>query len=263
MASAKTGIEWTDKTWNPVTGCHKVSPGCANCYAEAVTRRFGINGGKFDEVVLHFDRLNQPLRWRNPSRIFVNSMSDLFHKDVPDDFIDEVFAVMALSPKHTFQILTKRPERMLAYLKGTCQWGIANYVDEISGEPFAHSKIKWPIPNVWLGVSVESQAYVNRIDLLRQCPAAVRFISCEPLLGPLELDLTGIHWVIVGGESGAGCRPIKPEWVQSIRDQCQSAGVAFFFKQWGGTTPKKNGNLLNGEQFLEFPKASDMIKVAG
>lgn len=262
MASAKTGIEWTDKTWNPVTGCHKVSPGCAHCYAEAVTQRFGHNGGKFDEVVLHPDRLDQPLRWRKPSRVFVNSMSDLFHKDVPRDFIRKVFAVMALSPEHTFQVLTKRPEEMVGFMTSDCNREFVLNLGSDSRpifqtEPGVYTTRKysgqWPIPNVWLGVSVESQAYTPRIDLLRQCPAAVRFLSCEPLLGPLDLNLAGIHWVIVGGESGAGCRPIKEEWVRSIRDQCQSAGVAFFFKQWGGLTPKKNGNLLDGKQHLEFP----------
>lgn len=203
------------------------------------------------EWTLHPDRLDQPRRWRKPSRVFVNS--NLFHENVPDDFIDRVFAVMALCPQHQFQVLTKRPERMLTYLNGTCQWGIANYADEISGNPLTHARIKWPLPNVWIGVSVESQAYAHRVDALRQCPATIRFLSCEPLLGPLQLDLTGIHWVIVGGESGAGFRPIQPEWVRSLQRQTHDAGAAFFFKQWGGLTSKKKGNALDGRQYLEFP----------
>ena len=230
MASTKTGIEWTDKTWNPTTGCDKVSPGCAHCYAEAITQRFPNAFPNGFNLTLHTDRLDQPLRWRKPSRIFVNSMSDLFHKDVPLEFLQQVFAVMGDTPQHTYQILTKRGLRL---------------------QEFA-PLLTWH-PNIWMGVSVESQAYAHRVDALRTVPAQVRFLSCEPLLGPLQLDLTGIHWVIVGGESGAGFRPIQPEWVRSLQRQTHDAGAAFFFKQWGGLTSKKKGNALDGQQYLEFP----------
>ena len=230
MASTKTGIEWTDKTWNPTTGCDKVSPGCAHCYAEAITQRFPNAFPNGFNLTLHTDRLDQPLRWRKPSRIFVNSMSDLFHKDVPLEFLQQVFAVMGDTPQHTYQILTKREQR-LRELAPLLPWH----------------------PNIWMGVSVESQAYAHRVDALRTVPAQVRFLSCEPLLGPLQLDLTGIHWVIVGGESGAGFRPIQPEWVRSLQRQTHDAGAAFFFKQWGGLTSKKKGNALDGQQYLEFP----------
>ena len=230
MASTKTGIEWTDKTWNPTTGCDKVSPGCAHCYAEAITQRFPNAFPNGFNLTLHTDRLDQPLRWRKPSRIFVNSMSDLFHKDVPLEFLQQVFAVMGDTPQHTYQILTKREQR-LRELAPLLTWH----------------------PNIWMGVSVESQAHAHRVDALRTVPAQVRFLSCEPLLGPLQLDLTGIHWVIVGGESGAGFRPIQPEWVRSLQRQTHDAGAAFFFKQWGGLTSKKKGNALDGQQYLEFP----------
>ena len=240
MASAKTGIEWTDKTWNPTTGCDKVSPGCAHCYAEAITQRFPNAFPNGFNLTLHTDRLDQPLRWRKPSRIFVNSMSDLFHKDVPLEFLQQVFDVMGDTPHHTYQILTKRGQR-LRELAPLLTWH----------------------PNIWMGVSVESQAHAHRVNALRTVPAKVRFLSCEPLLGPLKLDLTGIHWVIVGGESGAGFRPMEPEWVRSLQQQTHDAGAAFFFKQWGGRTGKANGNTLDGQQYLEFPQTLAIVKVAG
>ena len=232
MSSIKTGIEWTDRTWNPVTGCDKVSPGCTHCYAEALTKRFHTNFPNGFDVTLHHDRLTQPRRWKKPSRIFVNSMSDLFHDEIPFSFIEEVFYQMEQTPQHTYQILTKRHERLL----------------ELA------SKLKWT-DNIWMGVSVENQPYANRIDALRLVPAKIRFLSCEPLLGPLLLDLTegSIHWVIVGGESGQKYRPMRPEWVESIHKQCKYAEVPFFFKQWGGRTPKANGRLLNGRIYDEMP----------
>ncbi|MFK0732425.1 MAG: DUF5131 family protein [Gloeotrichia echinulata GP01] len=232
MSSTHTGIEWTDKTWNPTTGCNKVSPGCVHCYAEAITKRFPNNFKNGFDLTLHPERLKEPIKWRTPSRIFVNSMSDLFHEDVPLDFIQNVFKVIEATPWHIYQILTKRPERLL---------------ELASGLDF-HK-------NIWLGVSVENQNYVERIDFLRQVPASVRFLSCEPLLGALNLDLTDIHWVIVGGESGQKYRPMKIEWAQNIRDQCQSAGVAFFFKQIGGKTSKSGGRLLDNRIWDEMPDA--------
>jgi protein gp37 len=230
MPSTKTAIEWTDKTWNPSTGCNKVSPGCKFCYAETITERFPQNFPNGFNFTLHPDRLNEPRTWRKSSRIFVNSMSDLFHEEMPLEFLQQIFEVMRDCPQHTFQILTKRHENML----------------ELA--PF----LEWS-PNIWLGVSVETQAYVHRIDALRNVNAAVRFLSCEPLLGPLKLDLEGIHWVITGGESGQHYRPIKENWVSSIRDQCQKVGVAFFHKQWGGRTPKSGGRLLDGRTWDEMP----------
>ena len=230
MASTKTAIEWTDKTWNPTTGCNKVSPGCKHCYAEAITKRFPDKFPNGFEFTLREDRLNDPKRWRAPSMVFVNSMSDLFHELMPLPFLEQIFDVMAACPQHTFQILTKRHERLLELAP----------------------LLTWP-DNVWMGVSVENQKYVHRVDYLRQVPAKVRFLSCEPLLGPLELDLTGIHWVITGGESGPKHRPIDEVWVRSIRDQCLKADVAFFHKQWGGIRPKSKGRLLEGRTWDEMP----------
>lgn len=230
MASTQTGIEWTDRTWNPTTGCNKVSPGCTHCYAEAITKRFTNNFPNGFDLTLHEERLKEPLRWRTPSRIFVNSMSDLFHEEVPLDFLQEVFEVIRKTPWHVYQILTKRHERLV----------------ELAPQLDWHE-------NIWMGVSVENQNYVKRVDYLRQVPAKVRFLSCEPLLGSLQLDLTDIHWVIVGGESGQKHRPMEVEWAQSIRDQCQAKGVAFFFKQWGGRTPKAGGRLLDEQIWDEMP----------
>ena len=240
-----TDIEWTDETWNPVTGCTKVSPGCDHCYAERVTERFH-GPGSFERVVLHPDRLDKPLRWRKPRKVFVNSMSDLFHEQVPDTFIGLVWQVMAETPQHTYQILTKRHARMRSFLN------------------------RWPdpLPNVWLGVSVEDQKWADiRIPALLDTPAAVRFLSCEPLLGAVSLTrwLHGgfgvagpwpdLDWVIVGGESGPGARPMRPDWARSLRDECEAADVPFLFKQWGGIRPKAGGRELDGRTWDEYPEA--------
>ncbi|MCD0155857.1 DUF5131 family protein [Deinococcus sp. 6GRE01] len=231
MASTTTGIEWTDKTWNPTTGCTKVSPGCKHCYALEITKRFPQHFTTGFTFTMHPDRLEQPKRWRKPSRIFVNSMSDLFHESMPVTYLKQIFDVMAACPQHNFQILTKRADRLaeLAPL------------------------LPWP-EHIWIGVSVETQQYVERIDQLRTVPAHVRFLSCEPLLEPLELDLDDIHWVITGGESGRGCRPIEEDWVRGIRDQCIEANVAFFHKQWGGVRPKSKGRLVDGVEWSQMPR---------
>lgn len=263
----RTGIEWTDATWNPVSGCSKVSQGCKHCYAERVFPR-PYPGRKFTDVRMHPLRLRQPLQWQKPRRIFVNSMSDLFHEDVPTWFIDQVFAVMLLAPRHTFQVLTKRPERMCTYLSDPHLYArTLQFADEylrverpaLGGVGISDPSLS-PAPWIWLGVSVEDQATADeRIPLLLQTPAAVRFLSCEPLLSevdlrrlcsPYEIDAlnpesnedtyyetVSIDWVIVGGESGTHARPMHPAWVRSLRDQCVSAGVPFFFKQWGEHQP--------------------------
>jgi protein gp37 len=230
-----SAIEWTDATWNPVTGCTKISPGCTHCYAERLAGRLRAMGNPRYRngfaVTLHADQLALPLRWRRPKRIFVNSMSDLFHEAVPDDYIRRVFEVMRQAHWHSFQILTKRAERLAVIAPG----------------------LVWP-PNVWQGVSVESAAYTWRIAHLRQVPAAVRFLSVEPLLGAIPaLPLEDIHWVIVGGESGPGRRDIATEWARGIRDQCTRHGVPFFFKQVGGRTPRAGGRLLDGRTWDEIP----------
>lgn len=242
-----TKIEWTDETWNPVTGCSKVSQGCKNCYAERIfPRAYGKR--QFTDVRCHPERLNAPLHWKKPRRIFVNSMSDLFHENVPDEFIDRIFAAMALCQQHMFQVLTKRPERMRSYLRQVSderdmqRW--INAAVELTDSPCAvHIEdLDWPLPNVWLGVSVEDQATSDqRIPLLLQTPAAVRFISAEPLLGPIDLlhikhtinppSYPQLDWVIVGGESGPSARPSHPDWFRSLKEQCQAAGVACFMKQ--------------------------------
>lgn len=234
MSSSNTGIEWTDKTWNPTTGCNKVSPGCLYCYAEALTERFPQNFPQGFNLTLHPERLEQPKKWRTPSRIFVNSMSDLFHKDVPLEYLQEIFAVMRDTPWHIYQVLTKRDQN-LAELAPKLTWS----------------------ENIWIGVSVESQQYIHRIDALREIPTAVRFLSCEPLLGPLHLNLEGINWVIVGGESGYKYRPIQSEWVREILQQTRVANVAFFFKQWGGTHSKAGGRILDGKIWNEMPDIWD------
>ena len=238
MAADKSGIEWTEASWNPVTGCSKVSPGCAHCYAEALSLRFGWSRQPWlpehaeGNVVLHDERLEQPLRWRRPRMIFVNSMSDLFHELVPLSFIERVFTVMGMAEHHTFQILTKRHERMAALAP----------------------KLTWP-PNVWMGVSIENRRWAERAEHLRRVPAAVRFISAEPLLGPLDgLDLDGIDWLIAGGESGRGHRPVRAEWLRDLRDACEDAGVAFFFKQWGGARSKSGGRRLDGREHSDMPR---------
>jgi protein gp37 len=243
--SDKSAIEWTDATWNPVTGCSKVSPGCAHCYAETLSLRFGWSKRPWlpeyapENVVLHPERLDQPLRWRQPRRVFVNSMSDLFHELVPDAFVHAVFERMARANWHSYQILTKRPERMARVVE-------AFYTDRPGQRPLRH---------VWLGTSIENDRWTSRADALRETPAAVRFVSAEPLLGPLpSLDLTDIDWLIVGGESGAGARPMDPAWARQLRDHARATETAFFFKQWGGRTPKARGRELDGRTWDEFPE---------
>ncbi len=241
--SDKTDIEWTDATWNPVTGCTEVSDGCTHCYAKTFAERWrGTPGHYFErgfDVQLRPDKRDQPLRWKKPRKIFVNSMSDLFHDQVPDEYIAKVFAVMASAPQHTFQLLTKRHGRMRSLLTADyfrtevlCQTAA---LAEDHGDRGGRYMPYWPLPNVWLGVSAENALWAKiRGDALRETPAAVRFFSCEPLLGPIgDLDLTGIDWVIVGGESGPGARPMHPDWARSLRDQCTAVGVPFLFKQHG------------------------------
>lgn len=235
MAST-SNIEWTEMTWNPVTGCVKVSQGCKHCYAERMAIRLHAMGAvRYADVfkpTLHEDLIDLPRRWKKPRLIFVNSMSDLFQEAVPDSFIHRVFATMKDCPQHTFQILTKRSDRLR-------QLG---------------TSLSWP-SNVWMGVSVENQQVVDRVNDLLAVPAKVRFLSCEPLIGSLEnLPLHGIHWVIVGGESGAGARPMKPEWVESIQRQCRARRVPFFFKQWGGVRKEMAGRELHGRTYDEMPR---------
>lgn len=246
----KTSIEWTDATWNPVTGCTKVSAGCDHCYAQTMHERF--NGpGSFDTVTLHPERLSLPLRWRKPRRVFVNSMSDLFHQDVPDEHIAEVWAAMAHAYEHTFQVLTKRHARMRSLLNSDRFHLLAADAYERRGGPFDAAGPGIMLPNVWLGVSVETQQWADaRIPALLDAPAAVRFVSAEPLLGPVDLARwvpsefmapaqRSLDWVIAGGESGPGARPMHPDWARSLRDQCVSAGVPFLFKQWGAWAPTR------------------------
>lgn len=243
--SAKSSIEWTDTTWNPVTGCTKVSPGCDHCYAERFAERWrGIPGHPFErgfDVVLRPERLGEPLRWNKPRMVFVNSMSDLFHKDVPNEFVASVFDTMGRAEKHTFQVLTKRPERMR-------RWVRDYYLSALGFSTYE---------NVWLGVSVESMDYAWRADMLRETPAAVRFLSIEPMLGPIaKRVIEGMDWVIVGGESGPGARSIDPAWVRHVRNVCAQLDIPFFFKQWGGVQKKRAGRELDGRTHDEFPKAS-------
>ncbi len=231
----QSGIEWTEATWNPVTGCTKVSPGCKNCYAESMARRLQAMGQRNYvrgfRLTLQPHMLERPLQWTKPQTIFVNSMSDLFHPEVPLPFIREVFAVMQRAHWHRFQVLTKRAERLAELAPA----------------------LGWP-PNVWIGVSVENHSYISRINRLREVPAPIRFLSLEPLLGPLpDLDLRDIQWVIVGGESGRRARPMDPDWATAIRDQCVRADVPFFFKQWGGRNRKAAGRLLDGREWNEMP----------
>lgn len=269
--SDKSAIEWTDATWNPTTGCDRVSPGCANCYAldlAARLKRMGSAAYQLDgdprtsgpgfKLTLHPQRLALPLGWTRPRRVFVNSMSDLFHPEVPDAFIAQVFAAMALGTRHTFQLLSKRPERMRAWMtdNGGPEEAVRAAAVELDPRRAASTlpRVAWPLPNVWLGASVENARWRTRIDDLRATPAAVRFLSCEPLLGPLgDLDLDAIGWVIVGGESGPKHRPIREAWVTEVRDQCAAASVPFFFKQWGGRTPKTLGRELDGRTWNEMP----------
>lgn len=233
-----SSIEWTESTWNPITGCTKISPGCKHCYAERMSKRLCAMGqynyrNEF-ELTLQEKSIELPLRWKQPQMIFVNSMSDLFHKNVPKNFILKVFSVMAQANWHTFQILTKRSDRLLEM----------------------NEELVWPA-NVWMGVSVENSDYLYRINHLCQTTAKIKFLSLEPLLGPLPgLDLTGINWVIVGGESGPGARPIDREWIIDIRDQCNYNHVPFYFKQWGGINKKKTGRLLDGIKWDQLPLTS-------
>lgn len=262
--SDNSKIEWTEATWNPVRGCTKVSPGCAHCYAETFAERWrGVPGHAYEQG---FDlrivplQLVKPLHWKRPRRIFVNSMSDLFHKDVPDKFIDAVFVVMEACSQHTFQVLTKRAERMRQYVG----WRYGKR----EGGP--GSRI--PARNVWLGVSVENQKYADeRIPHLLNTPAAVRFLSCEPLLGPIDIGsvrdngsqdaLCFVDWVIVGGESGPKARPMHPDWAHSIRAQCVAAGVPFFFKQWGEYAPAEEGLMVHSSKHKEFIEFTDGVEV--
>lgn len=240
----RTAIEWTEVTWNPTTGCDRISTGCDNCYALTLAKRLKAMGvEKYQKdgdprtsgvgfgLTVHADALDQPYGWRAPRVVFVNSMSDLFHARVPLDFVRRVFDVIADTPQHTYQVLTKRSTRL------------RKVADQLT----------WP-ENLWMGVSVENAQTLTRVDDLREVPASIRFLSCEPLLGPLDdLDLTGIGWVIAGGESGPGHRPLDPRWVVDIRDKCVQAGVPFFFKQWGGRTPKEGGRELEGEVWSQMP----------
>jgi protein gp37 len=234
-------IEWTDATWNPVTGCSKISPGCKHCYAARMANRLQAMGQanyrNGFEVTLQPKMLDLPLQWKSSKRIFVNSMSDLFHPDVPLSYIKQVFVVMHRAPWHQYQILTKRSERLLEL----------------------NDKVEWA-PQIWMGVSVENQRYVSRITDLRKTDAHVKFLSLEPLLGPLrKLKLGGIDWAIVGGESGPGARPVDPEWVTDIRDQCLAADVPFFFKQWGGVQKKRFGRTLEGRTWDEMPGTCELV----
>jgi protein gp37 len=240
-------IEWTDATWNPTTGCRRVSPGCDHCYAATLAKRLKAMGnpryqldgpdGEGFGLTLHWDKLEEPLSWRRPRRIFVDSMSDLFHPGVNEVFLLRAFEVMLKCPQHQFQILTERPPRMAKV--------VPRLIDQLGRMP----------ANVWLGTSIETDEYSSRANWLRKTPAAIRFLSLEPLLGPLpSLELSDIDWVIVGGESGPGARPIREDWVRDIQALCQPAGVAFFFKQWGGRTPKAGGRLLAGRTWDEMPE---------
>ena len=240
---AKTKIEWTESTWNPVTGCTKISSGCKYCYAEIMARRLQSMGQeKYTNgfnLTLHHVTLNEPYTWKKPMVIFVNSMSDLFHNDVPVQFIKDVFRVMKENPHHVFQVLTKRADLLLYYdREGYLEW--------------TH--------NIWMGVTVEDNTVTKRIDLLRQTGARIKFLSCEPLLTGLSgMNLQGINWVIVGGESGRNPRPIQEEWILDIKDQCRMANVPFYFKQWGGTNKKKNGKSLHGKQYTEIPEINQNV----
>jgi len=256
----RSQIEWTDATWNPTTGCTKLTAGCDNCYAHSLAHGrltevylrqppivpSEVNSADPFAVRLWPERLSQPLKWSDPRMIFVNSMSDLFHADVPDEYVRNIFEVMLKADHHTYQVLTKRPGRALRFF---------NLFPELfpTGEIPGH---------IWMGTSVENQDVVYRVGQLATLPAAVRFLSCEPLLGPLRLDLGGIHWVIAGGESGIGYRPMNGDWVREVQGQCERDGVAFFFKQWGGRTPKAKGRTLDGRTWDEMPVAGAMHEVA-
>ena len=234
--STKSRIEWTESTWNPITGCDKVSPGCEHCYAERMARRLKAMGVKKYrdgfKPTIHPDVLEAPAKWRKSQMIFVNSMSDLFHDDIQFEFVQQMFDVMERCPHHTFQVLTKRSKKLARF----------------------HKKLPWP-DHIWMGVTVEHKDYIYRINDLRKTNAHVKFLSLEPLLGPLyNLDLSGIDWVVVGGESGPGARPMDKEWAIDLCGQCEDQNVPFFFKQWGGVNKKKNGRLLNGKFYNNMPR---------
>ena len=240
--SQNTEIEWTDATWNPTTGCTKISAGCLNCYAERFAERFrGVRGHPYEagfDLTLRPERLEQPLKWKSPKMIFVNSMSDLFHKGVPNEYVDQIFDTMENANWHVFQVLTKRSSRLRNYIN-------KRYKDR-------------PAPvHIWLGVSIEDGTKKSRLAHLQDTNASIRFLSIEPLIGPVgPLNLISISWVIVGGESGPRHRPLRPEWVRDIRDQCLSVDVAFFFKQWGGFRPKSGGRILDGTEWSQYPRPS-------
>lgn len=268
----KTGIEWTEQTWNPTTGCDRISPGCDNCYALTMAKRLkGMGSAKYQtdgnsktsgpgfDLAVHTDALTEPLRWKKPRKVFVNSMSDLFHARVPREFLAQVFAVMAATPQHTYQILTKRPERAARILTDLCTCGTGHppgehFRSSMEWAATSHSptyvpglehgiyhRSGWPLPNVWLGTSIENADYARRADALRKAPAAVRFISAEPLIGPLDsLNLNGIDWLIVGGESGPGARPFDPAWADKLIDASRATGTAPFIKQLGSVWAREN-----------------------
>jgi protein gp37 len=285
-----SGISWTQATWNPVTGCDRVSPGCDHCYALRMAGRLKAMGspkyqrdgrtsrsGPGFAVTAHPDTLSLPLRWRTPKRIFVNSMSDLFHSDLEADFVADVFAVMACTPRHTYQVLTKRPGRARSLLSSPAFWNLVNQAAEQfpANVRAAYDPTAWPLPNLWLGVSAENDHWAAvRIPVLLQTPAAIRWASLEPLIGPVDLrpgewvhdeeclrrndcqclpTQQHLDWVVVGGESGPDARPCEPEWVRQIRDTCDAGGVAFYFKQWSGPTPRRGGCLLDGRLCEAYP----------
>ncbi len=244
-----SAIEWTDATWNPVTGCTKISAGCDNCYASRFSERFrGVRGHPFEsgfDLTLRPARLDQPLLWKRSRMVFVNSMSDLFHKEVPERFIDRVWDTMERADWHTFQVLTKRSSLMRDFLTRRYAGGV--------------------VPShIWYGVSIEDRSKISRLRHLRAAPSGIRFLSIEPLIAPVgKLDLNGIAWVIVGGESGPRARPMDAAWIRDVRDQCQEQDVAFFFKQWGGIRPKQAGRMLDGEEWSEFPHVEANKSAAG
>jgi protein gp37 len=279
-----SAIEWTEATWNPTTGCDRISPGCDHCYALTLAARLKAMGqtkyqhdgdprtsGPGFGVTLHPDALLEPLRWRKPRKVFVDSMADVLHARVPTDFVAQVWAVMALTSQHEYQVLSKRPERYAKVLDGPCGCGgghrpglhfrsrVQDHTRRLVPGCEVDLMVSWPLPNVWLGTSIENDDYVGRADALRAAPAAIRFLSLEPLLGPLpSLDLSGIDWVIVGGESGPNFRPMRAEWATDLRDRCAASGIPFFFKQWGGRTPKSGGRLLEGRTWNEMPPAASI-----
>ena len=269
--STTSRIEWTESTWNPITGCDRISPGCDNCYALTLAKRLKAMGsakyqtdgdrrtsGPGFGVAVHDQSLTEPLRWRKPRRVFVNSMSDLAHARVSNEAIAQMIAVMGAAAQHEFQVLTKRPRR-LAKLLSSKEFHQLVAAARLNNPVFAgRGEPSWPLPNLWLGTSIESDRYCWRADELRRTPAAIRFLSLEPLLGPLpSLDLAGIDWVIIGGESGPNARRLDLDWVRDLRDRCTELRISLFFKQVGGLTPKAGGRLLDGRTWDEFPTASE------